>query len=163
MAQALSAAKIFQVIAVEQPDSWYISNALNLQQLVRKGLLAEDNNSHEILHSIFDKLVRLYPLPKEEEDQQGDMADFHNFIYSSIGEGLRNSTSLPGVLGMLKSVVGVAPERIEPFSPVLMKLLSKFTKDHIHASSATPGYDVNVRLIMTILYICQISVAFLGD
>jgi transformation/transcription domain-associated protein len=90
------------------------------------------------------------------------MADFHNFIHSSIGEGLRNST-LPGVSGMLKSAVGVAPERIEPFSPFLMKLLSKFTKDRIHASPATPSYDVNVRLIMTILDICQISVVFLGD
>ena len=163
MAQALSAAKVLQVIAAEQPDSWYISNASNLQQLIRKGLLAEDNHLHENLHPIFDKLVRLFPLPKEEEDQQGEMSGFHNFIYSSIGEGLRNSTSLPGILGMLKSVVGVAPERIEPFSPVLMKLLSKFTKDHIHASPATPGYEVNVRLVMTILDICQISVAFLGD
>ena len=64
----------------------------------------------------------------------------------------------------MKSVVGVALERIEPFSPILMRLLGKFTKDHIHASPATPGYDVNdVRLVMTILDICQILVAFLGD
>ena len=52
LAQALSAAKVLQVIAAEQPDSWYISNALNLQQLIRKGLLVEDNNLHEILHHI---------------------------------------------------------------------------------------------------------------
>jgi len=125
--------------------------------------LADDNSLYDVLHPIFDQLIRLYPLPKEDEEQQGEMSDFHTFVYSSVGEGLRNSTSLPGILGMLKSVVRVTPERIDPFSQPLMKLLSKLTKEHIHSSLTTPGYDSNVRLVMTILDICQMSVAFLGD
>ncbi|KAF9485316.1 hypothetical protein BDN70DRAFT_848082 [Pholiota conissans] len=163
LAQALSSAKVLQVVAADQPDSWYTVNASILQKLIRKGLLAEDHTLNEALHPIFDKLISLYPLPKEEDEQHGELSDFHSFVYSSIGEGLRNSTSLPGILGMLKSVVRVAPERIEPFSQPLMKLLSKLTKEHIHSSPATPGYDANVRLVTTILDICQMSVAFLGD
>ncbi|PPQ93995.1 hypothetical protein CVT25_009843 [Psilocybe cyanescens] len=163
IAQALSAGKVLQVVAADQPDAWYTANAVILQKLIRKGLLVEEHNMHDVLRPIFDKLVRLYPLPKEEDEQHGDMSDFHNFIYTSVTEGLRNSTSLPGVLGMLKSVVEVAPERIEPFSQLLMKLLSKLTKDHIHSSISTSGYDANVRLVTTILDICQLSVAFLGD
>ncbi|KAF8165306.1 hypothetical protein B0H34DRAFT_232712 [Crassisporium funariophilum] len=163
LAQALAAAKVLQVVAAEQPDSWYMANAPILQKLIRKGLLAEDHNLHEVLLPIFDHLIRLYPLPKEEEDHHGELSDFHTFVHTSIGEGLRNSTSLPGILGMLKSVVRIAPERIEPFSQSLMKLLSKFTKEHIHSSPTTSGYDNNVRLVMTILDICQISVAFLAD
>lgn len=118
---------------------------------------------NEVLQPIFDHLIRLFPLPKEEDEQHGEMSDFHNYTYSSIGDGLRNSTCLSGALGMLKSVVQVTPERIESFSQTLMKLLSKLTKEHIHSSPATPGYDVNVRLVTTILDICQMSVAFLGD
>ncbi|KAF9057606.1 hypothetical protein BJ165DRAFT_1520972 [Panaeolus papilionaceus] len=163
LAQALSAAKVLQVIAAEQPDSWYTTNAQILNKLVRKGLLAEDATFHDTLLPIFDQLIRLYPLPKEEEEQATEMSDFHAFIYSSVGEGLRNSTSLSGILGMLKSIVQLTPERIEPFSQSLMKLLSKFTKEHIHSSPSTQGYEAGVRLIMTILDICQISVAFLGD
>ncbi|KDR83700.1 hypothetical protein GALMADRAFT_236040 [Galerina marginata CBS 339.88] len=163
LAQALSTAKVLQVIAAEQPDPWYTANSTILQKLIRKGLLVEDHNMHDVLQHIFDQLIRLYPLPKEEEEQNGDLSDFHSFVYSSVGEGLRNSTSLPGILGMLKSVVRTTPERIEPFSQPLMKLLSKLTKEHIHSSPTIPGYDANVRLVMTILDICQMSVAFLGD
>ncbi|KAH9482694.1 Transcription-associated protein 1 [Psilocybe cubensis] len=163
IAQALSAAKVLQVVAAEQPDSWYTTNAVILQKLIRKGLLVEEHNMHDVLRPIFDKLVRLYPLPKEEDEPHGEMSDFHNFIYTSIQDGLRNSSSLPGILGMLKSVVEVVPERIEPFSQLLMKLLSKLTKDHIHANTAAVGYDTNVRSVTTILDICQLSVAFLGD
>lgn len=163
LAQALSSAKVLQVIAADQPETWYTANAAILQKLVRKGLLADDHSLNETLQPIFDQLIALYPLPKEEEEQHAELSDFHSYVYSSIGEGLRNSSSLPGILGMLKSVVRVAPERIEPFSQPLMKLLSKLTKEHIHSSLTTPGYETNVRLVTTILDICQMSVAFLGD
>jgi transformation/transcription domain-associated protein len=127
LALAVSAAKVLQVIAAEQSDTWYLANAGQLQKLIRKGLLSEDSNLHETLQPIFDQLIRLYPLPKEEEDQHGEMMEFHQFVYSAIGEGLRNSTSLAGVLGMLKSVVKVTPERIEHFSQPLMRIFSKLT------------------------------------
>jgi len=154
---------VLQVIASEQSDAWYLANATLLQKLIRKGLLSDEHSLHEALQPIFDHLIRLHPLPKEEDEQHGEMLEFHQFIFSAVGEGLRNSTSLPGVLGMLNSVVKVTPERIEPFSPPLMKLLSKFTKEHIHSSPSTQGYDSNVRLVTTILDICQVSVAFLGE
>ncbi|KAF9009027.1 hypothetical protein BDQ17DRAFT_1422200 [Cyathus striatus] len=161
--QALSAAKVLGVIAAEQPDSWYTSNATVLQKLIRKGLLADESNLQDALYPIFQQLGRLYPLPKEDEEQHNEMSDFHSFIYSSIGDGLRNSTSLRGVLLMLKSVVTVIPERIEPFSQQLMKLLSKLAKEHIQSSPPASGMDNGVRLLIAILDICQISVAFLGD
>jgi transformation/transcription domain-associated protein len=153
---------VLQVIASEQSDAWYLANASLLQKLIRKGLLSDEHSLHDALQPIFDHLIRLHPLPKEEE-QHGEMLEFHQFVYSAVGEGLRNSTSLPGVLGMLKSVVKVTPERIDPFSPPFMKLLSKFTKEHIHSSPSAQGYENNVRLVTTILDICQMSVAFLGE
>ncbi|KAF9567316.1 hypothetical protein CPC08DRAFT_17123 [Agrocybe pediades] len=163
LSQAISNAKVLRAIAAEQSDAWYTANAAILQKLIRKGLLIEDHVMNEALLPIFDQLIRLYPLPKEDDEQQGELSDFHSFVYSSIGEGLRNSTSSPGILGMLKSVVRIAPERIEPFSQPLMKLLSKLTKDHIHSTPTAQGFDANVRLVLMILDICQMSVAFLGD
>jgi transformation/transcription domain-associated protein len=63
---------------------------------------------------------------------------------------------------MLKSVVTVTPERVEAFNQPLMKLLSKLAKDHIQSPPAN-GTEGNVRLIILLLEICQISVAHLAD
>ncbi|KIK68099.1 hypothetical protein GYMLUDRAFT_36928 [Collybiopsis luxurians FD-317 M1] len=164
MMLAVASAKVLQVISAEQSDEWWTANATILQKLVRKGLVTEDHGLHDALHPIFDRLVRIYPLPKEEEEPQGEMGEFHSYIYSSVGEGLRNMTSLRGILLMLKSVLQAVPERIEHFSPHLMKLLQKLVKDHVSNSTTIVNVmDGSVRLLISVLDICEISVAFLGE
>ncbi|KAK7060621.1 transcription-associated protein 1 [Paramarasmius palmivorus] len=159
---AVASAKVLQIIAAEQDDAWYTANASTLEKLVRKGMISDDYNLHDALHPIFDRLVKLFPLPKEEEEQQGDLADFHAFIYSAIGDNLRNTTNLRGVLLMLKSVVEVVPERIEAFSAHLMKLLGKVLKEHVGAPPSVT-LDSTSKLLVSIVDICQISMAFLGE
>ncbi|PFH52762.1 hypothetical protein AMATHDRAFT_1809 [Amanita thiersii Skay4041] len=162
VSQALSSAKVLQVIAAEQPEAWYTANASILNKLVRKGLISEDSALQDALHPLFDKLIQLFPLPKEDEEQQGEMSEFHNFVSSSIGDSLRNPTVLRGQLLMLKSIVRDIPERIEPFGVALMKVLSKLAKDHV-TLPMSPGYESGVHLIILILDICQLSIANLGD
>ncbi|KAJ3908505.1 hypothetical protein F5879DRAFT_998725 [Lentinula edodes] len=164
LASAVASAKVLQVIASEQSDEWWNSNGAVLQKLIRKGLLTDEYGLHDALHPIFDRLARMYPLPKEEEDPQGEMGDFHSWIYSSISDGLRNTTTLRGVLMMLKSIVQVVPERIEHFSPHLMKLLGKILKEHVSSSTTIVNVmDTSARLLVSVLDICEISVAFLGE
>ena len=165
ISQALGAAKVLQVVAADKDDSWFADtdNAAILSRLVRKGMVADDANLHDALHPVFHRLIKLFPLPKEDEDQQGDMADFHNFVHSAIGEGLRNTTGWRGTLLMLKSVVETVPERIESFGASLMKLLSKLAKEHLQAQAPSNNYDHNTRLVTSILDICQLSASFLGD
>ncbi|KAJ3865184.1 hypothetical protein EV359DRAFT_39363 [Lentinula novae-zelandiae] len=164
LASAVASAKVLQVIASEQSDEWWNLNGAVLQKLIRKGLLTDEYGLHDALHPIFDRLARMYPLPKEEEDPQGEMGDFHSWIYSSISDGLRNTTTLRGVLMMLKSIVQVVPERIEHFSPHLMKLLGKILKEHVSSSTTIVNVmDTSARLLVSVLDICEISVAFLGE
>ncbi|KAF8076441.1 hypothetical protein FPV67DRAFT_1558921 [Lyophyllum atratum] len=163
LTQALASAKVLQVIAAEQDDAWFIANAPILQKLVRKGLVTEDYGLNDALHPIFDQLIRLFPLPKEEEEQSGELSEFHTFVYSAVGDGLRNSTALRGTLLMLKSIVKVIPERVEPFSQLLCKLLSKLAKEHIQTAPNSAGFENGVRLVKAVLEICEISVAFLGE
>ncbi|RPD67165.1 atypical/PIKK/TRRAP protein kinase [Lentinus tigrinus ALCF2SS1-7] len=170
-AVALANAKVLQVIAAERDDAWFQSNAPILTKLVRKGIFSEDGPLQDCLLPVVDRLLRLFPLPKEEEPQQsGDIAEFHAAIHTAISENLRSSESLrpgslKGSLLVLKTIVQVAPERIEPFASNLMKLLSKLAKDHIQSSSSTNAqtFEGLVRLLMAILEVCHIAVAHLGD
>ncbi|KAJ7638852.1 FAT domain-containing protein [Roridomyces roridus] len=161
--QALASAKVLQVIAAEQDDNWYTANAEMLQRLVRKGMITDEYVLHDALHPIFTQLIRLFPLPKEDDEQPDEHADFHSFVHTSIFDGLRDTKALRGILLMLKSVVQVSPERIEPYSGHLMRLLGKLAKEHVNSALAAPGFDNSVRLIITILDICQLSVAWLAD
>ena len=163
IAQALSSARVLQIIAADKPDSWYTANGVVLQKLVRKGLVTEEHALHDALHPIFDRLARLFPLPKEEDDQQGDMAEFHKFVYTSVGDSLRNGTSLRGTLLMLKSVVQVSAERIEPFAMLLTRLLSKLAKEHTQTATNATAYEPGVRVLHSMFDVAQISVASLGD
>ncbi|EGO01921.1 hypothetical protein SERLA73DRAFT_166433 [Serpula lacrymans var. lacrymans S7.3] len=163
IAQALSSAKVLQVISGDKDDAWYLANAPVLQKLVRKGLVTDESGLHDALHPIFERLLNLFPLPKEEEQQEGEMADFHSFVYTAIGDGLKNTTALRGNLLMLKSVVQVSAERVEPFSSPLMKLLSKLAKEHVLSTPGANGLENGVRLMISILEICQLSVAYFGE
>ncbi|CCM01587.1 uncharacterized protein FIBRA_03647 [Fibroporia radiculosa] len=169
--QAQSSAKVLQVISADKSDLWFSANSAILTKLVKKGIIGDDPTLQDALLPVLDRLVRLYPLPKEDEDQQSEASDFHAFIYSSIGENLRNAdelrTNATGVLRgsllILKSVVQVSPERIDPFSAQFMKLLSRLAKDHIQSSPSTSGFEENVRLITLMLEISQTAVGYLGE
>lgn len=163
VSQALAAARVLQIIAAEKTDEWFVANSSILNKLVRKGLLCDDTSLQDALHPIFDKLLQLYPLPKEDEEQQSEMAEFHSFVYAAIGESLGKPTCPRGALLMLKSVIQAVPERIEPFGAALMKVLSRLAKEHVQSPPNSPGYENYVRQIIIILDISQISIAHLGD
>ena len=128
-------ARVLNVVCVDRSDEWFVQNAKVLAKLVQKGMLLDEVVLHETLHPIVDRLLKLFPLPKEDEDNQSELAEFHGFVYNSISEGLKNMTGLRGALLMLKSVVDVASERIEPFAA---RALSIATRRASCTASPTP-------------------------
>ena len=161
--QANSAAMVLQIVASDKADLWYQENALILQKLISKGLITDETELYEALHPVFERLHRLFPLPKEDDEQHSDMAEFHTFVYTSVGDGLRNNTTLRSILQMLKSVVQVVPERVDVFGGSLVRLLGKLTREHVQSAPNSNGYEAGVQLIITTLEICEISVVFLGE
>lgn len=117
----------------------------------------------ESLYPIIDRLLRLFPPVKDDEEQSPDLADFHAFVMTSISDGLKGSNGLRGALMMLKSLVQITPARIEAFTTPLMKLLGMKVRDHIQSSPTTSGFETTVRQLTAILEISQIGVAFLAD
>ncbi|KAI0650812.1 atypical/PIKK/TRRAP protein kinase [Trametes meyenii] len=167
--QAQSTAKVLQLVTAERDDAWFRNNAVSLTKLIRKGIFSEDFLLQDALNPIVDRLLRLFPLPKEEELSQSEIPEFHSAVHAAISESLRSSEStragpLRGCLLVLKTVVQVAPERIEPYCSNLMKLLSKLAKDHLQSSASNNNsYDNLVRILIAILEICHIAVVHLGD
>ncbi|KAF7789373.1 hypothetical protein EIP86_000317 [Pleurotus ostreatoroseus] len=161
--QAQNAAKVVQVVAAEKPDAWFLANTDLLTQLVRKGMTSDDATLHDALHPIFERLVQVLPIPKEDDDPQSEIVDFFTFVNTTISESLKNSTNLRGTLQMLKSLVQVSAERIQPFSGALVKLLSNKIKDHLQSSPGSTGHETLVRLLIAILEICQIAITYLGE
>jgi hypothetical protein len=118
LAQALCTANVLQVVFAEKPDTRFTDakNATTLQRLVRKGMVTEDSALHDALHPVFDRVIRLVSLPKEDDEVQTQMSGFRKFVYRSVDDGLQNATALRGTVLMLRSVVQATPDRIEPFS-----------------------------------------------
>lgn len=162
----ISTAKVLNVVCADKPDSWFLQNAKTLQKLLQKGLVADEVALHEIFRPIVEKLLTLFPLPKEDEDNQSELAEFHTFVYNTISENLKNTISLHATLLLLTAVVNVVPERLEPFAVSTTRLLQKLVKEHVGAAPAapTPGVPIQenpndpvVRTIISLLKICQNS------
>ena len=130
---------------------------------MRKGLVTDDAGLLDALHPIFDKLIHLYPLPKEDDDSQGAIAEFHTWVHNTLSEGLRGTSTPKGILLMLKTVVQVTPERVETFGIALMKLLALKARDHLQSSPNTAGFEALVKLLISILDISLMAVAHLGE
>ena len=153
----ISSARVLNVVCADKSDSWYMQNAKILQKLVQKGMLTDEQVLLDALNPIVDRLLHLYPMPKEDEDNQSEVAELHAFVNNAINEGLKNMSSLRGTLMMLKSVIDVTPERIEPYSSSLMRLLAKLAKEHVTSSPASADFETVVRMLISILEICKNS------
>ena len=129
---------------------------------MRKGLVTDEQGLHDALHPIFERLLRLFPLPDKDE-KQGEMSEFHNFVYSATEDGLANTSALRGTLLMLKSVVQVSSERVQPFSASLLRLFTKLAKDHVNSAPSSTGFENGVRLITSIIEICKATIPYLGE
>ncbi|KAH8105847.1 hypothetical protein BXZ70DRAFT_396929 [Cristinia sonorae] len=163
MANALSAAKVLGIIAADKSDEWYISHVDVLTKLIRNGMASDETSLLESLHPITDRLLRLFPFVKEDEEQSNDLTDFHAFVTTSISESLKSGNNLRGALLMLKSVVQYTPSRIEAFSLPLVKLLGIKARDHLTATPIGGAAEAVVRQVMSILEICQLGVTYLAD
>lgn len=158
----MSAAKVLQTITTEKSDAWIVENIDLLTKLVRKGMLTEDIVLQDCLHTVIDRILRIYPLPKEDDDSQVELSEFFTWVHTTVNDCLRVGTNVRGSLLLLKSIVQVVPERIQPYAFPLMKLFAIKTKEHIAQALATT-HDANVRLITILIEISKQSIAFFGD
>ena len=161
----VATARVLNVVCTDRPDLWFLQNGAILQKLIQKGMTSEDPLLHETLYPIVDRLLALYPLPKEdEESSHPEMAEFHSFVHDTITEYLKSPSGIRSSILMLKSVAQHSPERVELYAAALMKLLSKLTRDHAAASDIrSPEYEGTVRLIMMTLKICQNAASFASE
>ena len=127
--------------------------------------MSDDSALQDALYPVFDRLVKVFPPPREDDEaeENKDIVEFFSWINTSISDSLKNATCLRGALLMLKSLVQVSAERVQPFSQSLIKLMGLKIKDHIQSNPNTNGYEGGVRILIAAFEICQISITQLGD
>ncbi|TRM67802.1 FAT domain-containing protein [Schizophyllum amplum] len=160
---AVSCARVLQIIASEHDDDWVRTHAEFLHKLLHKGLLSEHAVLYDALYPILERLLRLYPLPKEDDDNDTPMKDFFNFVSTSISDGLTKHTSIRGTLLMIRAVVGPTPERVAEYATGVMKVAAKLAKDHISLPIESPAFDATVKHIIIASEICKMSISHFGD
>ncbi|GJE84852.1 phosphatidylinositol kinase family protein [Phanerochaete sordida] len=161
---ATNTSKVLQIVASGKPDSWFTENATILAKLVRTGIMHDEVSMQDALHPIVERLLRLFPLLKEDDEQLTELSEWYSWIHMMIGESLRNGTNVRGALLLLKSAVASTPDRIQPYAGPLTKLLAIKTKDHYTPSQAPPHVqESTVRLILLMIEIAKTAIAFLGD
>ncbi|TCD69680.1 hypothetical protein EIP91_006697 [Steccherinum ochraceum] len=163
IASAVSSAKVLNIIASDKPDNWYTSNADVLLKLVKKGMSSDEPALLDSLHPVMDRLLRLFPLTKEDEEASSEVSEIHSFVTASISEGLKGGAGLRGALMMLKSVVQAAPSSIESFASALVKLLQTTARDHLAASASAAGFESGTRQLIAMTEIAQLGIAYIAD
>jgi transformation/transcription domain-associated protein len=152
------------IIAKHKNDDWFTTNAEVLQEILQKTISRDDSGILDTMFPILEKFISLYPFPNQEEESQFDSIQFHSYASTTISEGLRSGSNLNGVLVLLKVVIQVDPSRIEPYAASLMRVLAKFTKEHIALPGpSSPAYEGGVRNLLSILEISRLVVNHLGD
>ena len=122
----------------------------------------EDIVLQDCLHTVIDRILRVYPLPKEDDESQGELSEFFTWIHTTISDCLRVGTNVRAALLLLKSAVQVVPERIQPYAFHLLKLLSMKIKEHLAQAPMAP-HDNNAHLLIAFIEVSKLGIAYLGE
>ncbi|EKM59507.1 uncharacterized protein PHACADRAFT_205724 [Phanerochaete carnosa HHB-10118-sp] len=161
----INTSKVLQIVASGKSDQWFSENATILAKLVRTGIMHDEVSMQDALYPIVERLLRLFPLLKDDDETLTELSEWYSWIHMMVGENLRNAVTNPrGALLLLKAAVASTPDRIQPYAGPLTKLLAIKTKDHVTPSTApTHTQEGTVRSIILMIEITKVGITFLGD
>lgn len=171
-----NSAEVLNVVASFKPPQWWQSNLGTLHMIIEKGFSSSEFRLHAALRQVMERLFEVIPstvvaTPEDavvDATKDKDAAQaFVDWASSTITEGLRALglravANVPPTMMILQAWAKAAPERVDPFIPLLVRVFSRCTKDHISQGPVNSG-DPHLRLLVSSLEVLRQRVSYLGE
>ncbi|GJN92776.1 hypothetical protein Rhopal_005814-T1 [Rhodotorula paludigena] len=165
LSQLCNAAEVLNVVSSYKPAEWHVQNVAVLHSIVEKGFTSGEMRLTSSLRPVVERLFDHLPrgVTSESTDVPPAAKAFVEWARSTVEEGLRSMTNLPAVMIILQSWSKVEPERIDAFVPALIRVFTRYLKEHTASPTAVPSVDPSLRLLVSSLDVLRQRVSHLGE
>lgn len=165
LTQLCNSAEVLNVVSSYKPAEWHIQNANVLHSIVEKGFTSGEmrltSSLRPVIERFFDHLPR--GVTADSADVPAPVKAFVEWARSTVDEGLRQMTNLPAIILLLQSWAKVEPERIDAFVPALIRVFTRYIKEHTSSATIVSSVDPNLRLLVSTLDVLRQRVSHLGE
>ncbi|CEQ40122.1 SPOSA6832_01706, partial [Sporobolomyces salmonicolor] len=165
LSQLCNSAEVLNVVSSYKPAEWHLSNIAVLHGIVEKGFASGEMRLASALRPVVERLFE--HLPRGVTAESGDVSPqakaFVEWARSTVDEGLRSMNNLPAVMLILQSWSKVEPDRIDAFIPSLIRVFSRYTKEHTASPTVVSSVDPQLRLLVSSLEVLRQRVSHLGE
>ncbi|BGP26145.1 transcription-associated protein 1 [Rhodotorula toruloides] len=165
LGQMCNSAEILNVVSSYKPAEWHVQNIAVLHSIVEKGFTSGEMRLTSSLRPVVERLFDHLPrnVTPDSADVPATAKAFIEWARSTVEEGLRAMTNLPAVILILQSWSKVEPERIDAFIPALVRVFTRYLKEHTASPTAVSSVDPNLRLLVSSLDVLRQRVSHLGE
>lgn len=160
-----NSAEMLNVIVLYKTDTWVLANYATLHMIVEKGYTSVETRLHSALRPLLERLFEVLPqaITSGAAETNPEIKAFVDWATTMISEGLRSMSNIPSSMLVLQAWAKISPERIDGFVALLIRCFSRYTKDHISATTPVSTSDPQLRLLVSSLEILRARVNFLGE
>ncbi|GAA6004124.1 hypothetical protein JCM10207_002438 [Rhodosporidiobolus poonsookiae] len=163
--QLCNSAEVLNVVSSYKPAEWHITNVAVLHGIVEKSYSSGDMRLASSLRPVVERIFEHLPrnVKPDTPDVPPQAKAFIEWARTTVDDGLRAMNNLPAIMLILQSWSKVEPERIDDFVPALIRVFTRYLKEHASAPNPVSSVDPSLRLLVSSLDILRQRVSHLGE
>ncbi|KAK4051001.1 transcription-associated protein 1 [Microbotryomycetes sp. JL201] len=162
-----NSAEVLNVVSAYKTPEWHLSSIATLHAIFEKAYASADFRLHSALRPVLERVFDAIPTGAAADPPPADIPQevlsFVDWARSLIKEGLGSLNGLPASILLLQAWAKATPERVDEFFPLLIRVFSRYTKEHISATSPVSSSDPQLRLLVSSLEVLRQRVSHLGE
>jgi transformation/transcription domain-associated protein len=165
LSQLCNSAEVLNVVSSYKSAEWHVQNVGVLHSIIEKGFSSGEMRLVSSLRPVIERLFEYLPrnVTVDSTDVPVPVKAFIEWARTTIDEGLRQMTNLPAILLLLQSWAKVELERIDAFVPALIRVFTRYIKEHTASATVVSSVDPNLRLLVSTLDVLRQRVSHLGE
>lgn len=165
LSQLCNSAEVLNVVSSYKPAEWHVQNIGVLHGIVEKGFSSGEMRLTSSLRPVIERLFDHLPrnVNADSADVPAPVKAYIEWARATIDEGLRQMTNLPAIILLLQAWAKVEPERVDMFVPALIRVFTRYIKEHVASATVVSSVDPNLRLLVSTLDVLRQRVSQLGE